>query len=302
MSVPWAMHSCVVSLFLLLCAVEGSINGSNGSNTSNTTAPTSAPTVSPTMSPTVSPTMSPSFAPTAAPTIPPWWTCYPQDEIDTTLRSITITMGMLVPSFDPGNFKYTVVFEAGDVSNHTGELWLNASLATPCAYLNGSRYTMPTATPSPPVLTKFHGSFQTSGLYRVSFDLESDTVFRMDVVDDRGAVASYEIKIPAAASADGLATPVLPPGHSCQDIGRLSQPGGTLDAELGGWQSDHAFHIENTVGKLFSSHNSFHYFLKPCCVKGPLHLKAVPTMQTFQGLRTKPMVNAAIGIVMGMNH
>ena len=127
-------------------------------------------------------------------------------------------------------------------------------------------------------------------------------MFRMDVVDDRGAVASYEIKIPAAASADGLATPVLPPGHSCQDIGRLSQPGGTLDAELGGWQSDHAFHIENTVGKLFSSHNSFHYFLKPCCVKGPLHLKAVPTMQTFQGLRTKPMVNAAIGIAMGMNH
>merc|ERR1712153_221926 len=221
-----------------------------------TNAPTNTPTNAPTKAPSNVPTNAPSTAPTAAPTVPPWWTCitegsnlpWSHNEIDTNLKSISINMGILVPRFDPGTHEYTVLFEAG--TNHTGELLLWANLSSPCAYLNGSGYLNP-AVPSPQVLKNYGpvwptGPFQTRGLYRVVFDQERDTIFQVRVVDDRAlpsgnaSYTSYSIKIPAAAGADGLAVPVLPPGHSCQDrpsLGRTMQPGGMLDAGLGGWQS-----------------------------------------------------------------
>ena len=65
--------------------------------------------------------------------------------------------------------------------------------------------------PSPQVLKKYHGPFQTCGLYRVMFDQERDTIFQVRVVDDRAlpggnaSYTSYSTKIPAVAGADGLA-------------------------------------------------------------------------------------------------
>jgi len=242
-----------------LCKWSGCPGGyhSNGYSCQLTTVtPTNAPTNAPSKAPTNAPTNAPSTAPTAAPTVPPWWTCFTEgsnlpwshNEIDTNLKSISINMGILVPRFDPGTHEYTVLFEAG--TNHTGELLLWANLSSPCAYLNGSGYLNP-AVPSPQVLKNYGpvwptGPFQTRGLYRVVFDQERDTIFQVRVVDDRAlpsgnaSYTSYSIKIPAAAGADGLAVPVLPPGHSCQDrpsLGRTMQPGGMLDAGLGGWQS-----------------------------------------------------------------
>ena len=159
--------------------------------------------------------------------------------------ALSISRGVLIPTFDPYVTDYKVLFR-GDEAHQTTSLLLNMTVRTACSRFNSSSYETPAG--QPPV-QKVDLSDSTRVFTVVYADRTFKTVFKQQILtdDDFQVLGSgYTLTIPPAAGLDGLATAAVPPG---------AVPPVSFGA--GAWSASHLKYMKNAPGVIASSYQHF---------------------------------------------